>query len=89
MSAAANRAIARIKRRLEALELEHLRAHALELHQRTEAAESRLEQAESTAEFWHEQAMQMQEAASDPEFATHRSIGLTKDGELLVVRVPS
>jgi hypothetical protein len=87
MSASSSRIIARLRRRLEAMELEHLRAHALDLHQRLEKAEDALHNAERCADFWQDQASTMQEAAADPAFATHRSIGLNKDGELLVVRV--
>lgn len=69
------------------MELEHLRQHALELHGRLERAETELENRDHVAEFWQDEAMRLREAASDPEFATHRSIGITKEGELLVVRV--
>jgi rubrerythrin len=89
MTAAESRVIARMRRRLAAMELEHLRAHALELHERAEKAESALERAEDAAQFWHDQAMRMEEAAADPDFATHRSIGITKDGAMVVVRVAS
>lgn len=82
-----------LQRRLERMELEHLRQHALELHERLEHAEEQLRRAEAASqrademsEYWRESYMQMQEALYDEDFATHRSIGLTKDGALLVVK---
>lgn len=81
-----DKALKAMKRRLEKLELEHLRQHALELHERLEQVESELEQTRACADFWQRDAMQMQEALLDTDFATHRSIGLTKSGEVIVVR---
>jgi len=72
-----------LQRKLERMELEHLRQHAFELHQRVEE----LEAATESAEFWQRHAMDLQEALHDGEFATHRSVGLTKAGELMVVRL--
>lgn len=75
-----------LKRKLEHMELEHLRQHALELNERLEQAEEQLRNAEETALFQHENYMQIQEAFYDENYATHRSIGITKDGALLVVK---
>lgn len=80
------RAFATLKRRLESMELEHLRQHALELHEQLEQAQAEAERAWESANFWQRDAMNMQEAMLDPEFANARCIGLTKSGELLVVR---
>ena len=71
-----------LQRKLERMELEHLRQHAFELHQRVEE----LEAATESAEFWQRHAMDLQETLHDGEFATHRSIGINKSGELMVVK---
>lgn len=81
-----DRTLRTLQKRLERLELEHLRQHALELHERLEAAEERGSSADERAEYWRESFMTMQEAAFDDEFATHRSVGLSQAGELMVVR---
>jgi cyclopropane fatty-acyl-phospholipid synthase-like methyltransferase len=88
-----NKSLNSIKRRLERLELEHLRQHALELHERIERIQSELERAESdavsasySADMWQSHAMELQEASANDLHSTARCIGLTKEGELLVVR---
>lgn len=81
-----DRTVTNLQRRLERMELEHLRKHALELHERLEQAESAARHAEESADFWQRHAMNLQEALHDGEFATHRSVGITKTGELMVVR---
>lgn len=75
-----------LKRKLESMELEHLRQHAAELHEKLERAEADAAQANECADFWQRYCMQLQEALHDGEFATHRSIGITKSGELMVVK---
>lgn len=67
-----------LQRRLERMELAHLRQHAAELH-------ARLEDAEEQADWWHRHAMDLQAMLHDEHFSTHRSIGITQDGALLVV----
>lgn len=81
-----NRNLQALKRKLESMELEHLRQHALELHEQLERAEAEAAQATESAEFWQRHAMQLQEALHDEEFATHRSVGITRSGELMVVK---
>lgn len=81
-----NRNLQALKRKLERMELEHLRRYALELHEQLEQAQAEAEQASESAEFWQRHAMQLQEALHDGEFATHRSVGITKGGELMVVK---
>lgn len=81
-----DRAIKTLQRKLEKLELEHLRQHALELHTRLEQAESELDRATESANFWQDHAMELQRALSDDEHATHRCVGITKQGELMVVQ---
>lgn len=88
----ATQSLNRLRRKLEAMELEHLRSYAAELEERLEQAEARAVQAEADAErawesvsFWQRNHELMQDAAMDAEFSTHRAIGITKTGELLVV----
>lgn len=81
-----NKAVINLQRRLERMELEHLRRHAFELHERLERAESAASLAEESAEFWQRHAMNLQEAIHDADFATHRCIGINNSGELMVVR---
>lgn len=85
-----------LRRRLERWELRHLREHVLELAGRLEEAESRVREAEQRAsdadeiiEFWREHALDLQRAVADHEFATHRCVGLSADGQLMVVRCDS
>lgn len=68
------------------MELAHLRQHAADLAERLEQAEVEAERAAESAEFWQQHAMQLQEALHDGEFATHRSVGINKSGELMVVK---
>ena len=69
------------------MELEHLRAHALELHERLERTEADLARAEDLVEWWHDQATNLMAAEMDDEHATHRCVGMNKAGELMVVRL--
>ncbi|OIR10994.1 hypothetical protein GALL_71650 [mine drainage metagenome] len=71
-------ATSRITRKLEKLELEHLRQLVSDLH-------DQLESAHDSAEFWRNYAMQLQDMQADADFATHRAIGITKTGETMVV----
>lgn len=81
-----DRTLRTMQRRLEKAELEHLRQHALELHERVEQLEAQLRYAEDCAEMWQRDAMNLQEALDNENFATHRCIGLSRSGELMVVR---
>lgn len=81
-----NTALTRTQRKLERLELEHLRKLTGELQSLLEMAQQLHRSAEESAEFWQRHAMQLQEALHDGEFTTHRRIGITKDGEMMVVR---
>lgn len=65
-------------RKLEKLELAHLRQLTSDLH-------DQLESANDTIEFWRNYAMQLQDMQMDDQFATHRAIGITKAGETLVI----
>lgn len=83
---------ARIQRRLERLELDHLRAVVAEQGQQLEEARAQLQDlvrqiqdAHYTAEQWHDNYMHLQQHLAD-DTDDARSIGLTKDGALLVIR---
>lgn len=76
-----------LQRKLERAELEHLRALTAELHERLEAAERRAAYAEDCAEFWQENCHRIRDAVNSEEGASHRAVGVTKSGELLVVRL--
>lgn len=82
-----------MQKRLERLELEHLRQHALDLYEQLENAKAALSQAddraynaEHIADFWQQQVTDLQDALADENFATHRCIGITKAGEMMVVK---
>lgn len=89
----ARRCITNLRRLLERWELQHLRAHATEQQAQIEQLQADLAEArreighiESCAGFWNDEALRLQEAFRDENFSTHRSIGLTPSGELLVIR---
>ena len=87
MSTPHERTIAALRRRLERMELEHLREHATKLIASIDDLERQLAHAQDAAEFWHNQAMTLMAGVDDPEHATHRCVGLAKTGELMVVRL--
>jgi chromosome segregation ATPase len=81
-------AITALRKRLSRWELDHLRAHAAELADKLEAAQHRIEaleeevnQAWRWSEHWRDQS---QDLANELHEAG-KAIGLTKDGELVVV----
>lgn len=83
------RAIAAIRRRLEKLELEHLRSHAAELAEKLERAEEELQAirrdlayAEQCAISWRDDFHRLMEET----FQDGGSIGLAKDGSLHIVK---
>lgn len=80
----ADRTLKNLQRRLERLELEHLRQHALELHERLERAEAEAEACRASADFWHDHARMLEdELYETPPDAT---IGITKSGETMVLQ---
>jgi len=83
---ATNRNLQALKRKLERMELAHLRQHCADLAEKLELAEAEAERDAESAAFWQQHAMQLQEALHDGEFATHRSVGITRSGELMVVK---
>lgn len=74
----ASNQLSRTQRKLESLELEHLRQLASDLH-------DQLESANDSLDFWRNYAMQLQDMQMDESFATHRAIGINKAGEMMVV----
>jgi predicted nucleic acid-binding Zn-ribbon protein len=80
-----SKALRALQRKLERMELEHLRRHALELHNRVEELETHLADANEAAARWQDDAQTMQDALYDKEFSTHRFVGINKAGEMMVV----
>jgi hypothetical protein len=77
-----NSSSTKILHKLERLELEHLRTLCAQQREQLDEANYRAE----SAEFWSNHAMDLQEALGDENFFTHRAVGVTKAGELLVVK---
>jgi hypothetical protein len=81
-----SRTLQRLQRRLAKLELDHLRQHALELHEELERTQAKLHDANVLLEYWHDTALEMQQCVLDDAHETHRTVGLTRSGELVVTR---
>lgn len=79
MSAHTRDPLAALRRRLEKWELEHLRQHALELQERLERAEEEAARAWESAEFWRDNALELQEALMADGF----TVGITRGGQLV------
>mgnify|MGYP007121603325 CR=1 FL=1 len=77
-----DRTLNAIRRRFEKWELEHLRKLAAELHERCERAEDEARRAWESAEFWQQNAMELQETLMAEDF----TIGLTKEGQLFAIK---
>lgn len=84
-----DRTISTLRRRLEKWELEHLRKLAAELHERIEIAEEAKRRAEDeasraweSAEFWRENAFELQEELMNDGY----TIGLTKEGQMVAIK---
>ena len=81
-----HRALAAIRRRLEKLELEHLRNHAVELHEKLghaniqlEAMKRELDYADDCSASWRDECLRMMEECGG-------AISLSKDGALHVIK---
>lgn len=79
----AKRCIQRLRTRLERWELIHLRALSADLHEQLEEARREAYNADRCAEMWQDMAMRQQEALSEQCPGT--SIGLTQQGQLVLV----
>lgn len=75
----------RTQRKLESLELEHLRQLVAEQHEQIERLQFELQDAHLSADMWNELAQQSMDALHDENFATHRAIGINKAGETMVI----
>lgn len=75
----------RIQTKLERWELDHLRALAADQAARIDELERELADAEDRAAYWSRSHHDLAEHLNDGS-ADARAIGLTKSGELLVVR---
>lgn len=69
----------RIQRRLEALELEHLRRFAAQQDARIEALELELQNAYSDADGWRRDLFELQAELAEE---TSLALGMTKDGQI-------
>lgn len=69
-----------LDRKLERLELEHLRRFVVALRAELDAAIDRAEYAESSAEHWHRELLSIQDHLAD----TH-CVGLSVSGQLSIV----
>lgn len=78
-------ATARIQRRLEHLELEHLRVLVAEQGEEIERLRRERDYADDAADFWQRSHHDLQEHLNEGT-EDARAIGLTTSGELLVVR---
>jgi hypothetical protein len=78
------RSLAAIRRRLEKLELEHLRAHAAELADKVDRLQADLHYAESAAISWRDDCLRMMEES----LPDGGAIALALDGSLHVVKKP-
>lgn len=77
--------LTRLQKRLDLLSVEQLRNEVTRLHEELERTKQELHYAQDNADFWHDQAHTLTQAFDDEEFTTHRSIGINKSGEMLVV----
>lgn len=85
MSAQHTPATARIQRRLEKWELQHLRALAAEQAERIEQLERDAWNADACAEMWRDAHNRLEQHLNDGT-EDARCIGLTPQGDLLVLR---
>lgn len=84
-------ALLAIQRKLDKWELDHLREHAAQMATQAEHLEAqlqmlqaRLEHAESVADYWREQVLQLQDELSDDV-----RLGMSSDGTLGLVDAPA
>ena len=75
-----------LQQRFDRQAINQLRAEVTTLAQKIDELEESLHYAQQDADFWHNHSVDMQQALEDENFATHRSVGLNKEGELMVVR---
>lgn len=74
--------LAAMRRRLEKWELQHLRQHALELQERLDRAEEEAARAWESADFWRDNAMDLQQALMEDGF----TVGITKEGQMVTAK---
>jgi len=86
---ATSRDIRNIRARLERWELDHLRALSTSLHTQLEEANTRAAEAESWAHTWWRNAECLQEELLLLASETGRAVGLTQQGDVMVVKVDS
>lgn len=80
-----DRTLSTLRRRLEKWELDHLRTLCAQQSDRIERLETELDIARDSADFWREDAF----ALTRELMAAGETVGLTRDGQLGVVRSES
>lgn len=85
MLAEQQRIIKNLQRRLDRQAINQLREEVARLAEENDHLKEQLEAVRDDADFWNDHAMMLNEALSDETFATHRAVGMNKEGELMVV----
>jgi|GEM_PF-3400574 len=80
-------ALKRLESKLDKLALDQLRRVAAALYEELEATKDRLVWAEQEAELCRQERDMLHQSMADEDFATHRSVGINKQGELVVVKL--
>lgn len=75
------RAFAALRRKLEMAELEHLRAHCLELHEKIESMKEERQRMNESAEFWRDYAMDLMDEINN---TTDKTVALTQTGFVVI-----
>lgn len=81
-AAQVDRTLTNLQRRLEKWELQHLRQHATELSERLDHALDDAERGWEAAEFWRENAMELQQELMEE----GAELGLTKGGQIVLLK---
>ncbi|NKI17406.1 hypothetical protein HCU74_08250 [Spongiibacter sp. KMU-166] len=77
----------RIERKWDTQALQQLRETAAALYDELEDTKRRLAWAEEEAEMCRQERDMLHDTINDAEFSTHRRVGLTPSGEMVVVKL--
>lgn len=80
-------ALRRLESKLDKLALDQLRRVAAALYEELEATKKQLAWAEENESYARQDAELLRDAMEDEDFATHRSVGINKKGEIVVVKL--
>ena len=78
--------LARLKRKLDRQAIHQLRDEVVRLYEELEQTKQELYRVEQCADMWQQEAETLRCAFNDEDFTTHRRIGLTQSGEVVVFR---